>query len=48
VDAVGYQAVDKGGQKEKPNVVLDNLIRVTRPCGEFDHSIIIVEHVFCR
>lgn len=33
VDAVGYQAVDKGGQKEKPNVVLDNLIRVTRPCG---------------
>ena len=35
VDAVGYQAVDKGGQKEKPNVVLDNLIRVTRPCGEY-------------
>jgi threonine dehydrogenase-like Zn-dependent dehydrogenase len=33
VDAVGYQAVDKSGQKEKPNVVLDNLIRVTRACG---------------
>lgn len=33
VDAVGYQAVDKGGKSEKPNVVLDNLIRVTRACG---------------
>jgi len=33
VDAVGYQAVDKSGSKEKPNVVLDNLIRVTRPTG---------------
>lgn len=33
VDAVGYQAVDKGGKNEKPNVVLDNLIRVTRACG---------------
>ncbi|KIW09624.1 uncharacterized protein PV09_00491 [Verruconis gallopava] len=33
VDAVGYQAVDKEGQKERPNVVLDYLIRVTRPCG---------------
>jgi threonine dehydrogenase-like Zn-dependent dehydrogenase len=33
VDAVGYQAVDKGGKKEQPNVVLENLIRVTRPCG---------------
>lgn len=35
VDAVGYQAVDTGGKSEKPNVVLDNLIRVTRACGEF-------------
>jgi len=26
VDAVGYQAVDKGGKKEQPNVVLDQLI----------------------
>jgi len=33
VDAVGYQAVDKSGSKEKPNIVLDNLIRVTRPTG---------------
>jgi threonine dehydrogenase-like Zn-dependent dehydrogenase len=33
VDAVGYQAVDKSGRKEKPNIVLDNLIRVTRPTG---------------
>lgn len=33
VDAVGYQAVDKGGNKEQPNIVLENLIRVTRPCG---------------
>lgn len=33
VDAVGYQAVDQGGKKEKPNIVLENLIRVTRPTG---------------
>jgi threonine dehydrogenase-like Zn-dependent dehydrogenase len=33
VDAVGYQAVDKSGSTEKPNIVLDNLIRVTRPTG---------------
>ena len=33
VDAVGYQAVDKGGSKEVPNIVLENLIRVTRACG---------------
>lgn len=33
VDAVGYQAVDQGGKTEKPNVVLENLIRVTRACG---------------
>lgn len=33
VDAVGYQAVDKGGKKEQPNVVLDQLIMVTRPTG---------------
>lgn len=26
VDAVGYQAVDKGGNKEQPNIVLDQLI----------------------
>ena len=33
VDAVGYQAVDKGGKKEQPNVVLDQLINVTRATG---------------
>lgn len=33
VDAVGYQAVDKSGSKEKPNIVLDQLIMVTRATG---------------
>lgn len=33
VDAVGYQAVDKSGKKEQPNIVLDQLIMVTRPTG---------------
>lgn len=33
VDAVGYQAVDKSGKNEQPNVVLDQLIHVTRPTG---------------
>lgn len=33
VDAVGYQAVDSSGKKEKPNIVLDNIIAVTRPTG---------------
>ncbi|KAI4742005.1 GroES-like protein [Aureobasidium sp. EXF-12298] len=33
VDAVGYQAVDKSGNKEQPNIVLDQLIQVTRPTG---------------
>lgn len=33
VDAVGYQAVDKSGSKEVPNIVLDQLIMVTRPTG---------------
>jgi threonine dehydrogenase-like Zn-dependent dehydrogenase len=33
VDCVGYQAVDKGGKKEQPNIVLENMIRVTRACG---------------
>jgi threonine dehydrogenase-like Zn-dependent dehydrogenase len=33
VDAVGYQAVDTGGKTEVPNVVLENMIKVTRPCG---------------
>jgi len=33
VDAVGYQAVDKGGKKEQPNIVLEQLIRVTRATG---------------
>jgi threonine dehydrogenase-like Zn-dependent dehydrogenase len=33
VDAVGYQAVDSSGAKEKPNVVLDQMIKVTRPTG---------------
>lgn len=33
VDCVGYQAVNQGGQKEQPNIVLENIIRVTRPTG---------------
>jgi len=33
VDAVGYQAVDKSGNKEQPNIVLDQLIMVTRATG---------------
>lgn len=33
VDAVGYQAVDSEGSKEKPNIVLEQLIMVTRPTG---------------
>jgi len=33
VDAVGYQAVDTSGKKEQPNIVLDQLIMVTRPTG---------------
>lgn len=33
VDAVGYQAVGMSGDKEEPNIVLSNLIRVTRPTG---------------
>ncbi|KAF1991610.1 GroES-like protein [Aulographum hederae CBS 113979] len=33
VDAVGYQAVDASGSKEKPNIVLDQLIHVTKPTG---------------
>ncbi|KAI9870822.1 MAG: hypothetical protein M1830_003767, partial [Pleopsidium flavum] len=33
VDAVGYQAVDSSGSTEKPNIVLDQLIRVTRATG---------------
>lgn len=33
VDAVGYQAVARGGAAEVPNVVLENMIRVTRACG---------------
>jgi threonine dehydrogenase-like Zn-dependent dehydrogenase len=33
VDAVGYQAVDPSGSSEKPNIVLENMIRVTRACG---------------
>lgn len=33
IDAVGYQAVDKSGSKEQPNIVLDQLIMVTRPTG---------------
>ncbi|RDW86035.1 hypothetical protein BP5796_04360 [Coleophoma crateriformis] len=33
VDAVGYQAIGTGGNKEQPNIVLENMIRVTRPCG---------------
>lgn len=33
VDAVGYQAVGNSGDKEQPNIVLENMIRVTRACG---------------
>lgn len=33
VDAVGYQAVNSTGSAEKPNIVLENMIRVTRACG---------------
>ena len=33
VDAVGYQAVNTGGSTEQPNIVLENMIRVTRACG---------------
>lgn len=33
VDAVGYQAVGKSGNSEQPNIVLENMIRVTRACG---------------
>lgn len=33
VDAVGYQAVNKGGAAEVPNIVLENMIKVTRACG---------------
>ncbi|ETI21275.1 hypothetical protein G647_07620 [Cladophialophora carrionii CBS 160.54] len=33
VDAVGYQAVTTGGDKEQPNIVLENMIQATRPCG---------------
>lgn len=33
VDAVGYQAVGATGDKEQPNIVLTNLIRVVRPTG---------------
>lgn len=33
VDAVGYQAVSKGGSTEVPNIVLENMIKVTRACG---------------
>lgn len=33
VDAVGYQALGKGGTTEEPNIVLENMIKVTRACG---------------
>lgn len=33
VDAVGYQAVNTSGSTEQPNIVLENMIRVTRACG---------------
>jgi len=32
VDCVGYQAVTAGGT-EKPNAIVDSLVRVVRPCG---------------
>ncbi len=36
VDAVGYQAVDSNGSAEKANIVLENMIRVTRACGGWE------------
>jgi threonine dehydrogenase-like Zn-dependent dehydrogenase len=33
VDAVGYQAVGNTGNAEEPNIVLENMIKVTRACG---------------
>ena len=33
VDAVGYQAVGTAGSKEEPNIVLENMIKITRACG---------------
>lgn len=33
VDAVGYQAVGNDNSTEVPNIVLENMIRVTRACG---------------
>lgn len=33
VDAVGYQAVGGGDGKEQPNIILDQMIMVTRACG---------------
>jgi threonine dehydrogenase-like Zn-dependent dehydrogenase len=33
VDAVGYQAVGNDKATEVPNIVLENMIRVTRACG---------------
>lgn len=33
VDAVGYQAVGNEGEKEQPNIVLENIIKVVRACG---------------
>lgn len=33
VDAIGYQAVDSSGSSEKANIILENMIRVTRACG---------------
>lgn len=33
IDAVGYQASNKSGSNEQPNIILENMIRVTRACG---------------
>ncbi|KAM0518108.1 hypothetical protein ACHAPE_004515 [Trichoderma viride] len=33
VDAVGYQAVDSNGSSERPNIIIENMIRVTRARG---------------
>lgn len=33
VDCVGYQAVGGNGASEQPNIVLENMIKVTRACG---------------
>ncbi len=52
VDCVGYQAVDSKGSKEQPNIVLDQLIMVTRATGGREYCRIFIaadvaDHVLC-